>query len=546
MSVEATPECLPNAIAYRNGVVGLLGDHCALCDTTGSRLEIHHIDRNRDNNTLSNLELLCRKCHNKATRTPPTTTGYRRILVRLLGSQCSKCGGTESPEVHHIDGNPNNNDSNNLRLLCEQCDRQTQTVVSPKRPPKKSGRRAVFADLIPHGCVVSPGSSSVVQQVLKPVSREFAKQVAIDPDVQDWLISCSERDATRGEYLGCLVLFLQWAEWTPNRIFEIKREALRRGEPRSEVETQIKRFHEALRQAGYAGMSRAKMLAAVYSFIGSKGYPIPRKLVRFDSSPVLQMRVPTTEEVELFIQYAHSLEKKLLYTLMTEIPSRPRVFPALRWSWLEANWWEKDYVHITLPKEFRPGSHGGPRKFEPICFIGPKTINMLKQYRDADLRAGRIPKETDQILTLTYEAMLIAVRRDYEELVTLGLVKASRKDEKDNSVEQPITPKSWRKYQFNIIDALTDVSPEWRKMLKGRDLQTERYYSKENIEELRKIYRTKIYPRLWLENQTAKGQEEIRSLHERLRSLEKQVADYKQVFEELRLGRLVLRQAKTQ
>jgi hypothetical protein len=56
---------------------------------------------------------------------------------------------------------------------------------------------------------------------------------------------------------------------------------------------------------------------------------------------------------------------------------------------------------------------------------------------------------------------------------------------------------TWRKYQFNIIDAIPAISSEWRLMLKGRDLRIERYYSQQNIEALRKIYPEKIYPKLW-------------------------------------------------
>lgn len=38
---------------------------CSLCgfNTTPQILEIHHIDRNRDNNSFSNLQVLCPNCH---------------------------------------------------------------------------------------------------------------------------------------------------------------------------------------------------------------------------------------------------------------------------------------------------------------------------------------------------------------------------------------------------------------------------------------------------------------------------------------------------
>lgn len=95
------------------------------------------------------------------------------------------------------------------------------------------------------------------------------------------------------------------------------------------------------------------------------------------------------EDVEQFLAYAGSLQRKLVYTSMVESLSRPRVFQALRWNWLESDWHNRNFVHVFLPKQFRPQSQGDPRKFEPIMFLGPKDVSLLKQHRDA--RAGRPP-----------------------------------------------------------------------------------------------------------------------------------------------------------
>jgi hypothetical protein len=248
------------------------------------------------------------------------------------------------------------------------------------------------------------------------------------------------------------------------------------------------------------------------------------------------MRVPEQEEIELFLQYAGSIDMKLLYTLMTETPCRPRVFPALRWNWLEEKWSEKEFIHVSLPKEFRPSNQSGPRKFEPICFLGPKSIELMKQVREARIRQGNIPLETDRILKYTLDAAHVAVRRDFEQLVQLGLVKPSRLDEKGQLTEQGISPKSWRKYQFNIIDALMEISDEWRKMLKGRDLRTERYYSRENVEKLREIYRDKIYPQLWSDTSTAQNTQEVKTLREEVEGQQAEI-------QELRLAVRMLQDA---
>jgi hypothetical protein len=56
-------------------------------------------------------------------------------------------------------------------------------------------------------------------------------------------------------------------------------------------------------------------------------------------------------------------------------------------------------------------------------------------------------------------------------------------------------------------------------MLKGRDLRTERYYSRENVEKLRGIYREKIYPQLWSDTSTTQDAQEVKTLREGLQEL---------------------------
>ena len=346
----------------------------------------------------------------------------------------------------------------------------------------------------------------------------------------DWLISVSDKEGTRSDYLVWLSRFLKWTGWRPGDLFSFKREALRQGEPQCEVEAQMKRFHESLRKMGYAGLTRAQAMAALYSFLGSKGYTVKRKLIRLDMSCKLEMRVPSQEEVQLFLEYAKGIKKKLLYTLMTETPCRPRVFAALKWGWLEPEWWTKTVAHVALPREFQPSNQGGPRKFEPVSFIGPKSISLLKQYRESQIRVGKVPLEMAPILSLTYDAIRATVQRDYEDLTALGLLRPSRRAQDGELVEQPVNPKGWRKYGFNVIDACVDISPEWRKMLKGRDLNTEKYYSQENVEALREIYRERIQPKLWSDANAAQNQEEVRTLRTEVEGLRQALRDLEDRF----------------
>lgn len=46
-------------------LVNLLGNKCSIY-SSGKDLELHHIDKNRQNNDLKNITLFCRTCHEKA------------------------------------------------------------------------------------------------------------------------------------------------------------------------------------------------------------------------------------------------------------------------------------------------------------------------------------------------------------------------------------------------------------------------------------------------------------------------------------------------
>ena len=285
------------------------------------------------------------------------------------------------------------------------------------------------------------------------------------------------------------------------------------------MKPELKLFHEAMRLQGFAGKTRAQGVSAIRTFIEVKGYPMPKKLVKLDLSNDKETRYPTQAEVDLFLEYARGIQKKLAYTMMIDCPCRPRVFPMMRWSWLESEWWTKDVVHVSLPKGLRPGTQGAARKFEPVCFFGPRTISLLKQYREAEISHGRVPQETDRILKVNYDGLRATISRDRKTLETLKQIRPSKRDEKGRLTEQPLTIKSWRKYGFNAIDALTDISPEYRKMLKGRDLHTEKYYSQENITNLRNIYRTRIQPALWPNTTTTTESEQVKTLREELENV---------------------------
>jgi RNA-directed DNA polymerase len=63
-----SPALSPRVAALMRIQQGRCG-HCHLCLITGNLLEVHHVDGNHNNNKQGNLQLLHRHCHQELTRT---------------------------------------------------------------------------------------------------------------------------------------------------------------------------------------------------------------------------------------------------------------------------------------------------------------------------------------------------------------------------------------------------------------------------------------------------------------------------------------------
>ena len=46
---------------------------------------------------------------------------YREITLQLLGNECKDCGKKEDLGINHMDSNFNNNNLENIELLCREC-----------------------------------------------------------------------------------------------------------------------------------------------------------------------------------------------------------------------------------------------------------------------------------------------------------------------------------------------------------------------------------------------------------------------------------------
>lgn len=84
----------------------------------------------------------CIKCEikfNIINNIQVTDGSLRRYLIKTRGYRCEKCKNTEwnnksiPIDLHHIDGNENNNVVSNGQLLCKNCHAQTDTYGRMKR-----------------------------------------------------------------------------------------------------------------------------------------------------------------------------------------------------------------------------------------------------------------------------------------------------------------------------------------------------------------------------------------------------------------------------
>lgn len=71
----------------------------------------------------------------------------KRILIEIRGHKCEYCGNAEwlgkpiTLELEHVDGNSDNNDKENLKIICPNCHSQTLTYKSKNRSTESSRKK---------------------------------------------------------------------------------------------------------------------------------------------------------------------------------------------------------------------------------------------------------------------------------------------------------------------------------------------------------------------------------------------------------------------
>lgn len=94
---------------------------------------------------------------NRGVRAKNISRHLIRFLTEKYGEQCSRCGWSEKHlhtkkvplEVDHIDGDAENNNENNLRLLCPNCHALTPSFRNLNRGHGRSWRNCYLKNSLP-------------------------------------------------------------------------------------------------------------------------------------------------------------------------------------------------------------------------------------------------------------------------------------------------------------------------------------------------------------------------------------------------------------
>ncbi len=97
------------------------------CLQCGSKMTQPRWKNGKLDSTFHERKYCSRSCAGKREEIG-TSGGRRRAQKMIAALQCEMCGGTRIPQRHHKDGNPLNNATENLIVLCQDCHKEIHVL----------------------------------------------------------------------------------------------------------------------------------------------------------------------------------------------------------------------------------------------------------------------------------------------------------------------------------------------------------------------------------------------------------------------------------
>lgn len=200
-----------NFDGQRKEVLERDGYECQLCGNA-DKIIVHHIDKNKKNNSQKNLVTLCRRCHldihrlgkpkargvaaslliypgtKKNTREKALMSGWiplRKKLLEEAGNKCELCNRNKNLIVHHKDDqglrsvSPNNK-RDNLIVLCRPC----HSAITNQRNNSNRQLAARYVLALGAGVLATPtegyvslGSVASATKTLTPLAASGKKKI---------------------------------------------------------------------------------------------------------------------------------------------------------------------------------------------------------------------------------------------------------------------------------------------------------------------------------------------------------------------------------
>lgn len=154
---EANPKSCPNCgvqLPYEKHNNKYCSRSCATIYNKSNNVRLNHDEDCANCGSIKETRhnKYCDACIAEGVYNKPTLEnikspyGLRSYLRRTREHKCTNCGITEwngkhiTLEVHHVDGNPNHNTEENLKLLCPNCHSLTKTYKANSIKHGKKGR----------------------------------------------------------------------------------------------------------------------------------------------------------------------------------------------------------------------------------------------------------------------------------------------------------------------------------------------------------------------------------------------------------------------